>query len=131
MAGRRGGRTKLVRRLQVAARYPGIGIGIGIGIGTLVLVLGLVTWYWYWDWDWYPGIGMLWLPRYPGNGLLWLPTYLGIIHLEIIHLGIIHRTLFLGCFGCPRTWESGSIQFPCFEVLYVPGVLGVFIGVLK
>ena len=24
MAGRRGGRTKLVRRLQVAARYPGI-----------------------------------------------------------------------------------------------------------
>ena len=36
MAGRRGGRTKLVRRLQVAARYPGIGRFSGY----------LGTWYW-------------------------------------------------------------------------------------
>ena len=44
MAGRRGGRTKLVRRLQVAARYPGIGLlwvprYLGIGKYT-------VPWFW-------------------------------------------------------------------------------------
>ena len=82
MAGRRGGRTKLVRRLQVAARYPGVGV---------LLIPS------------YLGIGNFRMARYPGIGLLWVPKYLGIGKY-------ILSTLVLGCLLCLGFWGCFCVQ---------------------
>ena len=76
MAGRRGGRTKMVRRLQVAARYPGISllwvfgylgiIHLGFKHKTLVLAcFGC------------PGTWELGSTEYPGFGVLYVPGFWG------------------------------------------------------